>query len=68
MDRQFVLTAPDPHITREAVRQIADAFYDPAGGLIAQFEFGLGTQPDSACAVFDEWEKVAIESGKSIIS
>jgi len=27
-------------------------------GIIAQCELGAGTNPDTAYAVFDEWEKV----------
>jgi hypothetical protein len=26
-------------------------------GVIAQFQFGLGANPDTALAVFDEWAK-----------
>jgi uroporphyrinogen decarboxylase len=58
MDRQHVLTAPDPAAGRAAVREVARHLYDPRGGVIAQFEFGPGTNPDVAFAVFDEWEKV----------
>jgi hypothetical protein len=32
--------------------------YDPAGGIIAQCEFGPGANPNIAIAVFEEWEKV----------
>lgn len=57
IDRQHVLTAEDPECGRAAVRRVAETLYDPAGGLIAQFEFGLGTQPATALAVFEEWQR-----------
>ena len=58
IDRQHVLTSPDPQVGRAAVREVAKHLYDPAGGLIAQFEFGAGTNPDTAIVIFDEWSKV----------
>ncbi len=63
IDRQHVLTSPDPRVAREAVRRVAGHFYDPRGGVIAQFEAGPGTRPEAAEAIFDEWEKVGAESG-----
>ena len=57
IDRQHVLPSPDPETGRKAVRQVAEHLYDPAGGVIAQFEFGPGANPDTAWAVFDEWEQ-----------
>jgi hypothetical protein len=32
--------------------------YDPSGGVIAQFEFGPGTNPEIATAIFEAWDKV----------
>ena len=58
IDRQSVLPDPDVGRTRAAVREVAKHLYDPAGGVIAQFEFGAGANPEAALAVFDEWEKV----------
>jgi len=58
IDRQHILTSTDPDKGREAVREIIKHLYDPSGGIIAQFEFGLGTHPDTAYAVFDEWSEI----------
>ena len=58
IDRQHVLPSPDPQAGREAVRQVAAHLYDPAGGVIAQLELGPGANPETAWAVFDEWERV----------
>ncbi len=62
IDRQHVLTADDPTVARAAVREVARHLYDPAGGIIAQFEFGAGARPASVLAVFDEWERVHDEA------
>jgi hypothetical protein len=64
IDRQRVLTSEDPEEGRAAVREVARHLYDPAGGLIAQFEFGAGAKPETALVVFDEWEKVHRESSR----
>jgi len=61
IDRQHVLPSPDPQVGRDAVREVARHLYDPAGGLIAQFEFGAAANPDTAVAVFEEWERVQEE-------
>lgn len=61
IDRQHVLPAPDPEVGRRAVRQVADHLYDPSGGIIAQFEFSVGANPDVALAIFDEWQRVEAE-------
>ncbi|MCJ7681247.1 MAG: methyltransferase [Candidatus Aminicenantes bacterium] len=58
IDRQFILTASDPEEGRKAVRYVAEHLYDPAGGVIAQFEFTPGACPDTALVIFDEWAKV----------
>ncbi|MCP4724733.1 MAG: methyltransferase [bacterium] len=62
IDRQHILPSEDPQTGRDAVRQAASLLYDPAGGIIAQFEFGPGANPDTCIAVFEEWEKVDRES------
>lgn len=61
IDRQHVLTSKNPQVGREAVRQVARHLYDCKGGLIAQFEFGPGANPETAMAVFDEWEQLQHE-------
>ena len=43
--------APDPEDGRRAVREVARHLYDPAGGVIAQFEFGAG-----AIEIEEGWE------------
>ena len=64
IDRQRVLTSDNPADGREAVREVARHLYDPAGGIIAQFEFGAGANPETALVVFDEWEKVHGEASR----
>ncbi|MCA9734061.1 MAG: methyltransferase [Deferribacteres bacterium] len=61
IDRQYILTSADPQISRTAVRKVAESLYDPAGGIIAQFEFGAGAHPNAAVAVYEEWEKIHAE-------
>ena len=63
IDRQHVLPSNNPQNGRDAVRKVAKHLYDPSGGIIAQFEFGAGTNPDTAFAVFEEWEKVDSRDG-----
>ena len=58
MDRQHVLSSPDPEVGRKAVREVVKHLYDPRGGVIAQLEFGPGAQPATVRAVFEEWDKV----------
>ena len=58
IDRQHVLPAPNPEVGREAVRRVARHLYDPRGGVIAQFELSPGSNPDTAIAIFEEWDKI----------
>lgn len=58
IDRQHILPSPDPQIGRDAVREVAKHLFDPAGGIIAQFELGLAANPETASAIFEEWEKI----------
>jgi hypothetical protein len=62
IDRQHALVDPDPEAARRAVRHVARHLYDPAGGVIAQCEFGPGGRPENVMAVFDEWEAVQREA------
>ena len=62
IDRQQVLTSGNPEDGRAAVREVARHLYDPAGGIIAQFEFGAGANPATTLVVFDEWEEVHREA------
>jgi len=61
IDRQHVLISPDPQEGRDAVRTVARHLYDPAGGIIAQFELGAGANPATAMAIFEEWEIIQEE-------
>jgi uroporphyrinogen decarboxylase len=58
IDRQHILPAADPQIGRDAVREVARHLYDPAGGTIAQLEFGAGANPQTVIAVYETWEQV----------
>jgi hypothetical protein len=55
IDRQHAMSNPDPQVARNAVQQVVKHLYDPAGGVIAQFEFGPGANPDAVLAIYDEW-------------
>jgi uroporphyrinogen decarboxylase len=57
IDRQHVLPSPDPESGREAVRRVASRLYHSAGGIIAQLELGLGANPATALAAYEEWER-----------
>jgi len=65
IDRQHVLPSPDPQVGREAVRKVAKHLYQPSGGVIAQLELGAGANPETAMAVFEEWELVEREARQS---
>ena len=58
IDRQHVLPHGSSDEVRRAVRRVAEALYDPAGGVIGQFELGALTTIENASAVFEEWEKI----------
>ncbi len=55
IDRQHVLPSDDPQVGRDAVRKVVEYLYDGRGGVIAQFEFGPGTNPAVAKAILEEW-------------
>ena len=67
IDRQYVLCSKDPQVGRDAVRKVCSHLYDPAGGMIAQFEFGAGAHPETAIAVFEEWHKWDEEERKTVV-
>jgi len=58
IDRQHILPSKNPEDGRDAVRKVAEHLYDPSGGIIAQFEFGIGANPETALSIFEEWEKI----------
>jgi uroporphyrinogen decarboxylase len=57
IDRQHILPG-SPDAGRAAVREVAEHLYLETGGLIAQLELGLRSNPDTAAAVYDEWGRV----------
>lgn len=65
IDRQHVLSSSDPESGRVAVRQVVQHLYDPAGGVIAQLEFGLAANPEVVMAVYEEWGLVSGSKAKS---
>jgi hypothetical protein len=58
IDRQHILSSPDPDVGRKAVESVVNHLYDPAGGVIAQLEFGAGANPDTVKTVFQTWEEL----------
>jgi uroporphyrinogen decarboxylase len=55
IDRQHVMPSDDTQDAIDAVNKVASMLYDPAGGVIAQFEIGPGTNIDNAFAVYRQW-------------
>jgi len=58
IDRQHVLPAKDPEVGRNAVREVYKHLYDPRGGIIVQFELGVGSNPATAIAICEEWDSL----------
>lgn len=58
IDRQHILPSADVQKGRDAVQKVASHLFDPSGGVIAQFEFGLGMKPEMAVAVLEEWGRI----------
>lgn len=58
IDRQHILPSENPEDGRNGVRKVASHLYDASGGIIAQFEFGAGANPETAIAIFEEWKEV----------
>jgi hypothetical protein len=50
------------------VDEVARHLYDPRGGIIAQLEFGLATNPAVVASVYDEWEKITTTHAYTIKS
>ncbi len=65
IDRQHVMNAADTRVGRNAVREVAEHLYSPAGGIIAQFEYGAGANPDMPFAIYDEWDQVQADAAVS---
>lgn len=58
IDRQHILISKNLDDGRKAVQQVVDKLYSPEGGIIAQFEFGPGANPDMPEVLFEEWERL----------
>jgi uroporphyrinogen decarboxylase len=55
IDRQFVLPFGGPEDVRTAVRRVRDALASPAGGVIAQCEWGKDNPAANIKAVYQTW-------------
>lgn len=53
IDRQHVMSSPNPEDGRRATQRVIETLYSPEGGVIAQFELGL--QLPIADAIFQTW-------------
>jgi uroporphyrinogen decarboxylase len=62
IDRQHILPDNNPQVGRDAVQTVASKLYLPAGGIIAQLEFGAGANPETVKAVYSEWDKFKYKS------
>jgi len=58
IDRQNILTDPNPEVGRKAVQSVLEHFYSPAGGLICNLEFGPGAQPETVRAALEAWHEL----------
>lgn len=68
IDRQHVMPSRDPEVVRQAVREVAKHLYDPAGGIIVQFELGPSANPANAFIIHEEWEAVHQEACPNKVS
>ena len=57
IDRQHILPG-EPDQGKAAVQKVAEHLYLESGGIIAQLELGLRSNPDTAAAVYAEWERI----------
>ena len=57
IDRQHVLTSPDPGEAVKAVEKVHELLWQN-GGCIAQCEFSAGTRPANVRKVFETWDRV----------
>ena len=60
IDRQRILPFGTPDEVRQAVRRVHAALASPAGGVIAQCEFGKSDPPENIEAVFEEWDRLCV--------
>ena len=62
IDRQHILAYGTPADARAAVQRVVDNLYDPAGGVIGQFELGCATKLENADAVFQAWHDLTTQT------
>jgi len=55
MDRQNILPFGTVNDVRAAVKRVKKALWSPAGGIIAECEWGLKDPKENIAAVFEEW-------------
>ncbi len=58
IDRQHILPFGTVDDVRAAVRRVHAALGDPAGGVIAQCEWGIGVPAENVAAVFETWDEL----------
>jgi uroporphyrinogen decarboxylase len=58
IDRQHILPSADPNDGRKAVRRVFDSLCGASGGVIAEFEFGPGANPQTILAIAREWNAI----------
>jgi hypothetical protein len=58
IDRQSALPFGKPDDVRKAVNRVVNALYDPAGGVIAQCEWGNKDPMENIETVYSEWDKL----------
>jgi len=59
IDRQHILHEGTVKEVKDAVIQVKEHLYKD-GGVIAQCEFGAGSNPENVEAVFEQWDKLSI--------
>ncbi len=57
IDRQHIVIEGGPEDCRAAVERVVDALWDPAGGVIAQFEMATGPL-ENYDAIFQAWDEL----------
>ncbi len=58
IDRQHILGQTDLEKTKDAVDSVANHLYEPSGGIIVQFSYGLGIYPPNAEVVCEQWQHI----------
>jgi hypothetical protein len=58
LDRQHALPSTNPDDVRRAATEMKERLFSPAGGVIAQCEFGAGALSNNIELFFKEWENI----------